>query len=541
MSESEKKKRLAYRKKRKRLIFVQSAIAIVLVLAIAVFGTVFFKINNDYHVNYTEQNSIDYKVYLKENDFYEEEFLGKDQIYVASLIKSVEADFNYSFAVDAESTDYEVTYGVVGKLIISEKSSGTSIFEKDYVLKEDMLLIQSGSNIVNINEKITVDYDEYNDIANDFVGIYDLSDASSVLKLTMVVNLSGKCQGFDITGFDNHAFSLNIPLTQKTVNIVMTSTVPQNVNSVMTFTQGVDKDVFKSLTIISAVLLISAVIVLIAFIYLTRNYDINYEIKIKRLVSAYKSYVQRILTEFCTDGYQILKIETFNEMLDIRDTLNMPILMSENLDKTCTKFLLPTSNKILYEYEIKVDDYDEIYGNNTDLYESAKEEVSVTASVNEVETPSPFGNLKYDYSFVSKLHLASDDTRKFYTDIISFVRSYGLKVNRSWNRERIYIGRKTYALLTFKGFKLTVSFALNPADYVETKYKLVDVSAVKKYNNTPAQMKITSARKSVWVKELLTSMLKADGVESQNIMVKVENIKPKKKSELIKKNLIKVG
>ena len=541
MSESEKKKRLAYRKKRKRLIFVQSAIAIVLVLAIAVFGTIFFKINNDYHVNYTEQNSIDYKVYLKENDFYEEEFLGKDQIYVASLIKSVEADFNYSFAVDAESTDYEVTYGVVGKLIISEKSSGTSIFEKDYVLKEDMLLIVSGSNIVNINEKITVDYDEYNDIANDFVGIYDLSDASSVLRLTMVVNLSGKCQGFDITGFDNHAFSLNIPLTQKTVNIVMTSTVPQNVNSVMTFTQGVDKDVFKSLTIISAVLLVSAVIVLIAFIYLTRNHDINYEIKIKRLVSAYKSYVQRILTEFCTDGYQILKIETFNEMLDIRDTLNMPILMSENLDKTCTKFLLPTSNKILYEYEIKVDDYDEIYGNNTDLYESVKEEISVTASVNEVETPSPFGNLKYDYSFVSKLHLASDDTRKFYTDIISFVRSYGLKVTRSWNRERIYIGRKTYALLTFKGLKLTVSFALNPADYVETKYKLVDVSAVKKYNNTPAQMKITSARKTVWVKELLTAMLKADGVESENIMVKVENIKPKKKSELIKKNLIKVG
>jgi hypothetical protein len=52
----------------------------------------------------------------------------------------------------------------------------------------------------------------------------------------------------------------------------------------------------------------------------------------------------------------------FMDMLELRDTLQSPILMNENEDKTCTRFIIPTNTKILYVYEIKVDDYDEIYG-----------------------------------------------------------------------------------------------------------------------------------------------------------------------------------
>jgi chorismate mutase len=56
-------------------------------------------------------------------------------------------------------------------------------------------------------------------------------------------------------------------------------------------------------------------------------------------------------------------LSTFTEMLEIRDTIQSPILMDENEDKTCTHFLIPTNTNILYVYEIKIDDYDEIYSN----------------------------------------------------------------------------------------------------------------------------------------------------------------------------------
>jgi hypothetical protein len=49
-------------------------------------------------------------------------------------------------------------------------------------------------------------------------------------------------------------------------------------------------------------------------------------------------------------------------MLGIRDTLQAPVLMTENRDETMTQFLIPTNTKLLYVYEIKVDNFDEIYG-----------------------------------------------------------------------------------------------------------------------------------------------------------------------------------
>ena len=49
-------------------------------------------------------------------------------------------------------------------------------------------------------------------------------------------------------------------------------------------------------------------------------------------------------------------------MLGIRDTIQSPVLMWENKDETMTQFFIPTSTKILYVFEIKVANYDMIYG-----------------------------------------------------------------------------------------------------------------------------------------------------------------------------------
>lgn len=51
--------------------------------------------------------------------------------------------------------------------------------------------------------------------------------------------------------------------------------------------------------------------------------------------------------------------------------------MEENADKTLTKFFIPTSTKILYVHEIKVDDYDKIYGLDSEM------PISITLNVDE--------------------------------------------------------------------------------------------------------------------------------------------------------------
>ena len=132
--------------------------------------------------------------------------------------------------------------------------------------------------------------------------------------------------------------------------------------------------VFLVLGIVSSSIDVILIGLLIAFIYLTRNTDINYAIKVKKILSAYRSYIQVITNPFDHEGYQILMVSTFKEMLAIRDTIQSPILMNENEDCTCTQFMIPTNTKILYVFEIKVEDYDAIYAPEPVILEDVDEE-----------------------------------------------------------------------------------------------------------------------------------------------------------------------
>ena len=86
MSEKEKKHRAAYCKYREKWKIVQTVIVIVLTIAVLVSALVSVQLNKKYYIGYTEGGSIDYNVFLKPNEFFEESYLGKDQSYVASII-----------------------------------------------------------------------------------------------------------------------------------------------------------------------------------------------------------------------------------------------------------------------------------------------------------------------------------------------------------------------------------------------------------------------------------------------------------------------
>ena len=53
---------------------------------------------------------------------------------------------------------------------------------------------------------------------------------------------------------------------------------------------------------------------------------------------------------------QVIKIKTFNDILEIRDTLKQPILMLENQKKNGTFFIIPATNSIIYVYALRVVD-----------------------------------------------------------------------------------------------------------------------------------------------------------------------------------------
>lgn len=358
MSESEKKKRGRYRKNREKWIFAQSVIIAVVAIAVIISALVSYQLNQKYFIGYTESGSIDYDVYLKDNEFYDSPYLDKNQSYVASLIDRIITNFYYDIDMDAEDVNYRYSYTITSRLEIIDDTSGVPIFNPEYELVSVKDKSQNSSNRLTINEIVVLSYDEYNDLASKFLETYDLAGATtSNIVLTLKVDVLSDCEAFTGSSVDTYSSELRIPLTTKTVNIKMTSSVPDAEAKMIACTRGAGSEVFKTTAIVLGISDILLALLLVAFIYLTRTDDITYTARVKKILSQYKSYIQRIKNLFETRGYQVILVDTFDEMLEIRDTIQAPILMHENEDKTCAKFMIPTDSKILYLYEIKIEGY----------------------------------------------------------------------------------------------------------------------------------------------------------------------------------------
>lgn len=357
MSEKEKKKRAKYRKNREKWIFVQSVLVAILTIAIVISALVSAQLKEKYYIGYRESGNIDYNVFLKENAFFEENYLGKDQSYVASLIDKIIADFSYEIDMDTDDVNYRYSYTVKSRLEIIDNTSDVAIFNPEYELVNVQNRSQSSSNRLKINEIVVINYEEYNDLANKFLETYDLTSTTSNIVVTLEVDVLSDCEAFSGSAVDTYTSELRIPLTTKTVNIKMTSAVPDAEANMIACTRGAGSEVFKTTAIVLGVVDAVMILLLVAFIYFTRTADITYAARVKKILSQYKSYIQRINNLFETSGYQIIFVSSFDEMLEIRDTIQAPILMYENEDKTCAKFMIPTDSKLLYVYKIEVEGY----------------------------------------------------------------------------------------------------------------------------------------------------------------------------------------
>ncbi|MBQ9807106.1 MAG: hypothetical protein IJW49_11465 [Clostridia bacterium] len=383
MSESEIKMRQAYKRNRKKWTIIQ-IVALVLLTAIALGSFLIYdRMNRTYYIEYTESSSIDYKVQYKENEFFEEEWLGEDREYISSLINTMIADFHYNLNMDTAGVGFEYKYKIDATLLIADKDSGKAYRTVTETLFPPTNASVKRSNSVSINETVSIDYNKFNAIATEFTTTYGLKNASSTLIITLDVEVLSSSEQFRQNNENRFSTSLKIPLVKETFGMEITSSVPESESKVLAYSGAENQSVFLILGITLSSLAFLLLLVLFVFLHITRNEDITYTARVRKLLKSYGSYIQRMNGEFCDEGYQTVLIKSFTEMLGIRDTIQSPILMSENRDETMSRFLIPTNTKILYIFEIKVDNYDEIYNTASEepiiLEENDPEAVAVEA------------------------------------------------------------------------------------------------------------------------------------------------------------------
>ena len=270
---------------------------------------------------YREFGNVDYKVYLKPNEFYSQSYLGKNMVYITSIIKNIKIDYNYQFLID-EQSDINFNYSISARLVIADESGQKTYYEKEYSILPTTVEQVKNKTGYSIYKSITIDYDYYNTIASKFKSQYGLS-ASSNLIVSFKLNKGITSNGLN----EASSTSVTIPLTERAINIKTDTTSMNNTKELKTPSKtNLSR---KFLVVVGAILFIGMVASLLRFLELLLGGFKRKSPYDKKIDDIFKEY-DRLIVETKTmpnfEDKNIIRIEKFEELLDARDTLKSPIL-----------------------------------------------------------------------------------------------------------------------------------------------------------------------------------------------------------------------
>lgn len=344
---------------RKYSIYIGLGILIFVLIISIFFLKIGFNKNKKKYVQYSDGKNLEYKVMLKQNEYYKNPYLEKGNQYIANLIDYINTEFKYSFNLDHE---YNYKYKIVGNIEVLDEKTNKTI----YTSSEDLLGEKTGKieGNLDINENLNIDFNKYNNLIKQFVTSYDLKNVTSKLNVDLKVSINGTEEKFSKQNFT--AMSLEIPLANNTIAIDTNYDLTDNNNLIEIKKSSILNIVCLVIGLLLLAIDITGVVILVIYIKKTETDEDRYNTELRRIVNNYDSYISRVEDDFNMKGYQILKVQKFTDLLEIRDTMQLPIIMLENKEKLITCFAIPTPSKILYFYSISVKQYALASGKNNE-------------------------------------------------------------------------------------------------------------------------------------------------------------------------------
>ncbi len=319
------------------------AISLVLFKKSVVLGT------DNSSIQYNEIGKVDYKVYLKDNDFYESSFLGSGMQYVANLIKTINIKFNYELHI---TKDLDITneYKIISELQITERNDPSSVL---YSKKEDIVptkkTIMQDDNLI-INEEIDIDYDKYNNVVNEYKKDLGLIVSSNLI-LTFKTNTNSNTEDNKLV--KNNELKITIPLSESTLKINMNTDKINNSASIDKSGNwfNIENKVLFILDIIFIILTIGIVAVDV-YLYLKKLEKDPYQIKLNTILKNYDRLIVTGNVDLDESKYSnIIIADTFKEMVDAAENLGVPIMHYEVIKGEKSIFIV-TKEDTLIKYRV---------------------------------------------------------------------------------------------------------------------------------------------------------------------------------------------
>ena len=293
-------------------------------------------------------SNLDYKVYLKDNPFFKEKYLGKDKLYIVTLIDYVDVNFNYILNFN-KKMDGECTYYIKGTIMANKNSTNfgdnTNYWEKEYKLTEPQTINYKNKRSVSLSQNIKFDYQKYNEILKKFKKEYSLL-ADGNFKLELVVNSKSKNDNFEEEMKIDSFVSLDMPLSEKTIEKYFIEK-----NNDKNYSMEVDYKldntkykIYKCIGFLFAGLSLIIIIRLITDIINNHKLINKYNQKVEKILKNYDDIIVSLDRAPCLSNLKIVQVSTFEELLDAHNEIRMPISHFEIKKDFANVFILINDN-----------------------------------------------------------------------------------------------------------------------------------------------------------------------------------------------------
>ena len=175
-----------------------------------------FNLFDKSQIKYKEENYMDYKVSLKENNLFDETTMSSNMNYIASLIDKISINYSYKLKPE-EHLKGTYKYSINASLNIINHLTGELYYKKDYILIDTVPEYILKSDL-KLNNNIDIDYNYFKDIATALLPYYG-EQAKANLQVEYKVE-----KNLDTTSYYNEEINnpsssyIIIPLTNEDKN-----------------------------------------------------------------------------------------------------------------------------------------------------------------------------------------------------------------------------------------------------------------------------------------------------------------------------------
>lgn len=347
---------MIFMKKNTRLKYIIYACIAIILFAISFF--LFNKSVNNYTrdvVKYDEVSSIDYKVYLKENSYFDTPFLGEDKVYITSLIDYIDVDFSYNLKLDAPRTGKYI-YNIKGIISANISNTDKDYWSKTYDLVKPKEITYNNTDNLSFNENIKIDYQAYNDILLQFKEDYKLSMDGNFKIILCVENFIESKTDSELTQITSS--NLEIPLTKATIEVpigIKEVNRADELASELIYNDSIINVIYKILSIIS--LLFGLYLIVLSVFKIVRSLEkiSSYNKELRKILKTYDGIIVNVNSLPSYNSTSIIDVNSFSELLDAHSEIRQPISYFESRKKAT--FILINGN-IVWRYILKDNEYE---------------------------------------------------------------------------------------------------------------------------------------------------------------------------------------